>query len=116
MIKRYYSNYTGKQIDEAVKAIVENQVSLEDLSSELIAEIKRWIKEAIDEGGTKELVFANHYEFPNIGQANILYIATDESKVYFWSPDKLVYKLLVGDYDNVEFIICGGALENGNNN
>lgn len=43
MIKRYYSNYTGQQIDEAVKAIVENQIGLEDLSPELQAEIKSWI-------------------------------------------------------------------------
>ena len=43
MIKRYYSSYTGKQIDEAVRAIVENQVTLEDLSPELVAEIKSWI-------------------------------------------------------------------------
>jgi hypothetical protein len=41
MIKKYYSNYTGKQIDEAVKAIVENEIKLEDLSQELIAEIKK---------------------------------------------------------------------------
>ena len=40
MIKRYYSNYTGTQIDEAVKTIVENQIGLEDLSPELVAEIK----------------------------------------------------------------------------
>ena len=41
MIKKYYSSYTGKQIDEAVKAIVENEIKLEDLSQELIAEIKK---------------------------------------------------------------------------
>lgn len=34
-IKRYYSNYTGKQIDEAVGAIVDNSVKLEDLTDEV---------------------------------------------------------------------------------
>ena len=45
MIKKYYSKYTGKQIDEAVAALIENNVRIEDLSSELVAEIKRWITE-----------------------------------------------------------------------
>ena len=49
MIKRYYSSYTGKQIDEAVRAIVENQVTLEDLSPELVAEIKSWISSGVYE-------------------------------------------------------------------
>jgi hypothetical protein len=40
MIKKYYSSYTGKQIDEAVRAIVENGVQLEDFSPELIETIK----------------------------------------------------------------------------
>lgn len=39
-MRKYYSNYTGKQIDEAVGAIIENQISLEDLSPELVATIK----------------------------------------------------------------------------
>ena len=35
MIKKYYSNYTGKQIDEAVSAIVDNSVKPEDLTQEV---------------------------------------------------------------------------------
>lgn len=42
MIKRYYSEYTGQQIDEAVKVIIENNIQLTDLSPELVAEIKTW--------------------------------------------------------------------------
>lgn len=83
MIKRYYSNYTGKQIDEAVKAIIENGIQLEDFSPELIAEIKKWIAEGGSGNSKEELVFKNHYEFPSIGTSNILYIATDESKIYY---------------------------------
>lgn len=41
MIKKYYSNYTGQQIDEAVKAIIENGIQLSDFSPELVEELKR---------------------------------------------------------------------------
>lgn len=43
MIKRYVSKYTGQQIDEAIKAIhdANYQVGLEDLTPELISEIKK---------------------------------------------------------------------------
>lgn len=40
MIKKYISKFTGTQIDEAVHAIVENDVQLEDLSEDLINTIK----------------------------------------------------------------------------
>lgn len=40
MIKKYYSNYTGKEIDEAVRAIVDNNITVEDLSPELVDTIK----------------------------------------------------------------------------
>ena len=83
MIKRYYSSYTGKQIDEAVKAIVENQIRLEDLSPELIAEIKRWIATGEGVKGIRELEFKSHYEFPSIGDPLLLYIATDEHMMYY---------------------------------
>ena len=79
MIKRYVSKYTGQQIDEAVKAIqnASYQVGLEDLTPELISEIKKWIAEG--SGGTSgektELKFKNHNEFPNIGTEGLLYIA-----------------------------------------
>jgi hypothetical protein len=81
MIKRYYSNYTGKQIDEAVKAIIENGIQLEDFSPELIAEIKKWIADG--KSDKEELVFKTHYGFPAIGDPNKLYVATDENKIYY---------------------------------
>ena len=36
MIKKYYSKYTGQQIDEAVAALIENNVRVEDLSQEVV--------------------------------------------------------------------------------
>ena len=89
MIKKYYSNYTGQQIDEAVKAIIENGIQLSDFSPELVEELKRWINEGSQDSG-KELIFNNHYEFPNTGVSNVLYIATDENVIYYWSGSHYV--------------------------
>lgn len=113
MIKRYYSSYTGKQIDEAVRAIVENQVTLEDLSPELVAEIKKWIAEG--SGGTSdeknELKFNNHNEFPNIGTEGLLYIALDEGIAYYWYNMKYNAIKVKVDELNIQLIHGGGAKE-----
>lgn len=107
MIKRYYSSYTGKQIDEAVKTIVENQIGLEDLSPELIAEIKRWIATGEGIEGFRELTFKNHYEFPSVGDPLLLYIATDEDMIYYWSEKELCYNVIKSP--TPELINGGGA-------
>lgn len=100
MIKRYYSSYTGKQIDEAVKTIVENQIGLEDLSPELVAEIKSWV--ATGEGGeeVRELVFKSRGDFPTPGNPLMLYVATDEDSVYYWSTTG-AYKVLTSSTPDV---------------
>ena len=108
MIKRYYSSYTGKQIDEAVKTIVENQISLEDLSPELIAEIKRWIAEGEGIEGVRELEFKNHYEFPSMGDSNTLYIAVDEEMMYLWSTTYNCYRVVKSPAPD---LINGGGAE-----
>ena len=83
MIKRYYSSYTGKQIDEAVKTIVENQIGLEDLSPELVAEIKSWVATGEGGEGIRELEFDSRNKFPELGNPLALYIATDEERIYY---------------------------------
>lgn len=87
MIKRYYSSYTGKQIDEAVKTIVENQIGLEDLSPELVAEIKSWVATGEGGEGIRELEFDSRSKFPELGNPLALYIATDEDRIYYWSSE-----------------------------
>lgn len=87
MIKRYYSSYTGKQIDEAVKTIVENQIGLEDLSPELVAEIKSWVATGEGGEGIRELEFDSRSKFPELGNPLALYIATDEERIYYWSSE-----------------------------
>lgn len=114
MIKRYYSKYTGTQIDEAVKAIIENGIKLEDFSPELIAEIKKWIAESGGSGGARELVFNNHYEFPSVGDSNMLYIATDENVIYYWNKTNYV-AIANTELPNITLINGGGAQENGGN-
>lgn len=79
-MRKYYSNYTGRQIDEAVGAIIENQISLEDLSPELVATIQSWCSGG---EGSQELVFRNRNEFPEQGDKLSLYIAVDEKKLYY---------------------------------
>ena len=99
MIKRYYSNYTGKQIDEAVKTIVENQIGLEDLSPELVAEIKSWVATGEGGEGIRELEFKTRNDFPKVGNPLALYIATDEDKIYYYSKNGQ-YKVLTSSTPN----------------
>ena len=94
MIKRYYSSYTGKQIDEAVRAIVENQVTLADLSPELVAEIKSWVS-----GGSCEDIILlgyfyndkfyedNSYTTELAQKENKLYIDIDTNKIYYFKSN-----------------------------
>ena len=35
-----------------------------------------------------------HYEFPSIGEVNIIYKAETERKIYQWNPDGLKYEVL----------------------
>ena len=88
MIKKYYSNYTGQQIDEAVRAIVDNNIKEEDLSPELIQTIKVWVSEA----GIDFLPFA---DFPEPGIEHRLYVATDKQSIYCWYEGQ--YVLLAGN-------------------
>ena len=82
MVKKYTSKYSGAQIDEAVKAIIENVVTLEDLDPALIEEIKKWIADA------KEVLFIPREEFPSEGSDTYLYLATDESILYYWNGEE----------------------------
>lgn len=98
MIKRYYSNYTGSQIDEAVRAIVENKVALEDLSPELVAEIKSWISGGSSGGGYEDIILLgyfynnkfyedNSYTTELAQKENKLYIDIDTNKIYYFKSN-----------------------------
>ena len=49
----------------------------------------------------KELRFLEKENFPEIGSSSILYIATDEDKIYRWESDTTSYVLLSGDVESL---------------
>ena len=54
--------------------------------------------------GVRELVFKNRFEFPNIGKADMLYIALDEKAVYIFDGEKNIYRCVGRNYEEIEMI------------
>ena len=54
--------------------------------------------------GVRELVFKNRFEFPNIGKADMLYIALDEKAAYIFDGEQNVYRCIGRDYREIEII------------
>ena len=54
--------------------------------------------------GVRELVFKNRFEFPNIGKADMLYIALDEKAVYIFDGELNVYHCVGRNYEEIEII------------
>ena len=52
------------------------------------------------------IIFGNHYEFPSVGQENVLYVAKDEKKNFIWDESKLRYVALVAEVNKID---GGGA-------
>lgn len=52
----------------------------------------------------KELRFANHYEFPSIGDSECLYIAKDENATYRYDDEDRAYYCVGRDYKQIEAI------------
>lgn len=52
----------------------------------------------------KELRFANHYEFPSIGEEGCLYIAKDENAVYRYDKQERAYFCVGRDPTMIEAI------------
>lgn len=51
------------------------------------------IRKAVASG--KGIVNANtHYDFPSVGDENMIYKAQSEKLIYQWNPDKLMYEPL----------------------
>lgn len=55
-----------------------------------------------------QICFGSHFEFPNIGKADVLYIATDEKKQYLWSVTEMRYVPTGSDWHDIQ-IIQGGT-------
>lgn len=54
----------------------------------------------------KELEFKNRFEFPSIGNKNMLYIATDEDAAYIFDTAENVYRCIGRDYNEIGTIQC----------
>lgn len=54
----------------------------------------------------KELIFANHYEFPNVGDPQCLYIATDENKTFYYDETTHTYTCVGSNYEDIDTIQC----------
>lgn len=53
-----------------------------------------------------ELEFNSYKEFPNIGEADKLYIATDEDTVYRFDPELMIYRIVGSNPANIKQIFC----------
>lgn len=59
---------------------------------------------AADRVYVKELRFANHYEFPSIGDSECLYIAVDENATYRYDDTERAYFCVGRDWKEIEAI------------
>jgi hypothetical protein len=59
--------------------------------------------------GYSYLEFVSRFDFPNIGESNKLYIATNENKTYRWDEESTSYKVVGSDYNDIELIDCGSS-------
>lgn len=53
--------------------------------------------------------YATHYDFPNIGKENMVYIATEENRIYRWSSADTKYFCVGADYSEISIIEGGDA-------
>ena len=52
----------------------------------------------------KEVEFNNRFEFPSIGNVNMLYVAKDEHKIYIFDANNLNYVVVGSDYAEIKII------------
>lgn len=53
-----------------------------------------------------ELEFKSYKEFPNIGEPDKLYIATDEGTIYCFDPELMIYDVVGSNPANIKQIFC----------
>lgn len=55
------------------------------------------------------LRYGSYLEFPNVGQANALYLDTAANKLYRWNGNDLHYYAVGTDYNDIKIIDGGNA-------
>lgn len=59
--------------------------------------------------GLEQVKFSTRLEFPNTGDPSLLYVATNQNKIYRWDSESASYKVVGSDYNEIKTIDCGGA-------
>ena len=59
--------------------------------------------------GLEQVKFSSRLEFPNIGDPSLLYVATNQNKIYRWDSESTSYRVVGSDYNEIKTIDCGGA-------
>lgn len=67
---------------------------------------KTFIDTGVIASGGASALFKNRYEFPNIGQKDVIYVAKDENAMYRFDTTQNIYVLIGTDYHEVESIQC----------
>lgn len=73
--------------------------------------VSKSISGTVDKAQTvyvKELRFATYLEFPAVGEADKLYIATDKNSIYRYDTETLSYVCLCSGYGDIDTIQSGG--------
>jgi hypothetical protein len=102
MIKKYYSKYTGKQIDEAVSALIENNVRIEDLNQEVL--------DLIEKGGVEIVDIPNSIVERILSNENLttaIPLSDEEFEFFTTDYEQRVYRL---SGDNIMFGVPGTML------
>ena len=70
-----------------------------------ILQLRSEVKKLVEQQNDVPLQFLTHFDFPNIGESDKLYIATDENKIYRFDSETLSYNCVVGNtFDEIELI------------
>ncbi len=69
--------------------------------------------EYLGEDGQGVVNAATHYDFPSIGDVNIIYKAEEEKKIYQWNSKKLIYEVINDSRDFSDIKIINGGNANG---
>lgn len=74
--------------------------------------VKSWKElKYVGEDGTGVVNAATHFDFPSIGDANVIYKAEEEKKIYQWNSVSMAYEVVNEErsFDDIEIINGGNA-------
>ncbi len=64
------------------------------------------------DSGESFMVYAEtHFEFPNVGSMDNVYIARGESAIYYWNDDAMSYVCVGNNVEYIKIINGGSAYE-----